>query len=135
MFLRTVICGYSAYDWKTMERPRFAAARLETSLPSMMMRPAVTSSSPAMRRSSVDFPHPDGPTKTTNEPSSMSRSTPWMTTVLANVLRTPSSLMLPITTSPHIALFDRAERKAADELPLRQPAEYQDRRYGERRCG
>src|SRR5215468_1191584 len=41
----------------------------------MMIRPPLTSSSPAMRRSSVDFPHPDGPTKTTKVPSSMSRST------------------------------------------------------------
>jgi hypothetical protein len=34
------------------------------------MSPALASSRPAMRRSSVDLPHPDGPTKTTNSPSS-----------------------------------------------------------------
>jgi hypothetical protein len=34
--------------------------------------PEVTSSSPAIRRSSVDLPQPDGPTKTTNSPSSIS---------------------------------------------------------------
>ena len=27
----------------------------------------------------MDLPQPDGPTKTTNEPSSTTRSTPWMT--------------------------------------------------------
>jgi hypothetical protein len=35
--------------------------------------PAVISSSPAMDRSAVDFPHPDGPTSTTNSPSAISR--------------------------------------------------------------
>ena len=34
----------------------------------------VVSSRPAISRSSVDLPQPDGPTKTTNSPSSMSRS-------------------------------------------------------------
>ena len=40
--------------------------------------PPVTSSSPAIRRSSVVLPQPEGPTKTTNEPSSMSRLAPLM---------------------------------------------------------
>src|ERR1700757_3622723 len=34
-----------------------------------------------------------------------------------------------------MSLLDRTECEAADELPLRQPAKYQDRRNGERRCG
>jgi hypothetical protein len=36
--------------------------------------PAVIGSSPAIIRSAVVFPHPDGPTKTTNSPSATSRS-------------------------------------------------------------
>ena len=37
------------------------------------------SSRPAIRRSSVDLPQPEGPTKTTNSLGSISRSTPLMT--------------------------------------------------------
>ena len=39
------------------------------------------SSSPAIMRSSVDLPQPDGPTSTVNEPSAMSMSTPCRTAV------------------------------------------------------
>src|SRR5271166_6670350 len=35
--------------------------------------PPVISSSPAMERSAVDLPHPEGPTRTMNSPSLMSR--------------------------------------------------------------
>ena len=44
--------------------------------PSTRISPAVGSSRPAMSRSVVDFPHPDGPTRTTNSSSAMSRSMP-----------------------------------------------------------
>src|SRR5215510_14852503 len=118
-----------------MERPRFAAGRLATSRPSMMMRPPLTSSSPAMRRSSVDLPHPDGPTKTTKVPSSMSRSTPGITVVLPNALRTPSSLILPMANSRVLPLFDRAEGEAAHELALAQPAEHEYRSDRQSRSG
>ena len=33
-------------------------------------------------RSSVDLPHPDGPTSTMNSPSAMSKPMPWITLVL-----------------------------------------------------
>ena len=39
-------------------------------------------SRPAIIRSSVDLPQPDGPTRMTNSPSPMSTSTPWMTWAL-----------------------------------------------------
>src|SRR5258708_14644321 len=41
----------------------------------MRMSPALASVRPAMMRSRVDLPQPDGPTKTTNSPSATSRST------------------------------------------------------------
>ena len=62
-----------------MAMPRLAGTRSFTRSPPMKRSPAVMSSSPAMSRSRVDFPQPEGPTKTTNSPSRMSRSTPWMT--------------------------------------------------------
>jgi len=42
----------------------------------MLIWPALISSRPAIIRSSVDLPQPDGPTSTTNSPSPMSMSTP-----------------------------------------------------------
>ncbi len=45
-----------------------------TDLPSTRISPLDTVSNPEMQRSSVDFPQPDGPTRTTNSPSSTSRS-------------------------------------------------------------
>ena len=43
--------------------------------------PPLISSRPAIMRSSVDLPQPDGPTRTVNEPSAMSMSTPCSTGV------------------------------------------------------
>lgn len=37
--------------------------------------PEVMSSKPAIQRNKVDLPQPDGPTKTTNSPSLISKST------------------------------------------------------------
>jgi hypothetical protein len=39
------------------------------------MRPPLTSSRPAIILSRVDFPHPEGPTRTTNSPSPISSVT------------------------------------------------------------
>src|SRR4051812_7344113 len=46
-----------------------------TSRSSILIVPAVTSSSPASIRRSVDLPQPDGPTRTRNSPLSISRET------------------------------------------------------------
>ena len=53
-----------------------------TRLPPITTSPLVTSSSPAIMRRRVDFPQPDGPTKTTNSPWSTSRDTSWITSML-----------------------------------------------------
>ena len=57
-----------------MSRP-FGGRRF-TSFPSKATVPDETDSSPAIIRSVVVFPHPDGPTRTMNSPSSMARSMP-----------------------------------------------------------
>ena len=46
-----------------------------------MAPPLIIPSSPAMIRSSVDLPQPDGPTTTTNSPSAIAALTPWITGV------------------------------------------------------
>src|SRR3954470_1538044 len=52
-----------------------------TTLPPIAISPPVISSSPAIMRSSVDLPQPDGPTSTANSPSAISMSTPRITCV------------------------------------------------------
>jgi hypothetical protein len=46
---------------------------LTTSRPSMRTLPASIGSRPASIRSAVDFPDPDGPTRTTSSPSAIVR--------------------------------------------------------------
>ena len=48
-----------------------------TTRPPIESEPDEIDSSPAIIRSVVLLPHPDGPTKTTNSPSSMARVTSW----------------------------------------------------------
>src|SRR3954452_20700060 len=52
-----------------MARLRSRGARSLTRFPSMIMSPLVMSSRPTIIRSSVDFPHPEGPTRMMNSPS------------------------------------------------------------------
>src|SRR5579884_217385 len=64
------------------------------------MLPDVASSSPAISRSAVVFPHPDGPTSTVNCLSGMSSVTLFTATTLPNCLVTCSSITLAIVSSP-----------------------------------
>ncbi len=82
-----------------MDRPRLAGGWPVMSTPSMVMMPPLTSSRPAISRSSVDLPQPDGPTNTTNSPSRMSRSTSLMTGWPAKCLETCRRLMRPMMFS------------------------------------
>ena len=62
-----------------MAMPRFAAGTSFIRSPSSSSAPPEISSSPAIIRSSVDLPQPEGPTKTANSPGSIRRSMPWIT--------------------------------------------------------
>jgi hypothetical protein len=68
MFAATVRFGNSAYDWNTIPKSRCDAGSVEISLSAWKIRPDVWMSRPAMARSSVVFPQPDGPRKQTNSP-------------------------------------------------------------------
>src|SRR5574337_1221485 len=57
----------------------------------MEISPSSASSRPAIMRSSVDLPQPDGPTSTQNSPSAMSMSTPRMTWVPPKCFSIPLS--------------------------------------------
>src|SRR4030081_3653554 len=65
----------------------FGGTSLTTS-PSTAISPAVISSSPAIMRSVVVLPQPDGPTSTTNSLSAMSRSMPRTASVSSKRLTT-----------------------------------------------
>src|SRR5919197_843339 len=54
----------------------------------MRISPEVILSSPAIIRSKVDLPQPEGPTRTTNWPSWISTETPWITWLKPKALRT-----------------------------------------------
>ena len=71
-----------------MAMSRSFGGRLLTTRSPMRISPAVMFSSPAIIRSKVDLPQPDGPTSTTNSPSPIEMSTPWMTSVAPKALRT-----------------------------------------------
>ena len=75
MFCATVMCGNRAYDWKTVFTRRRQTGTSSMRCPRRVIWPASGDSSPAMQRSRVVFPHPDGPSSTMNEPSAMSRLT------------------------------------------------------------
>src|SRR5690606_16815904 len=64
------------------------------------MLPSVISSRPAIIRKVVDLPHPDGPTRTTNSSSSMTRLTLLTATTLPYRLVTFSSTTLANALTP-----------------------------------
>src|SRR5690606_59058 len=70
----------------------------------------VISSSPAIIRSSVDLPQPDGPTSTQNCPSSIATSTPRITGVVPNCLWTPA--MVTAAMEPPRPCNGRRARRA-----------------------
>ena len=57
---------------------RSLGSTLLTTLSPIFSSPLLIVSSPAIIRSAVDLPQPDGPTMTMNSPSSISRLRSWM---------------------------------------------------------
>src|SRR5260370_27435408 len=104
-----------------------------TSLSPISTRPPSSGSSPASIRSAVVFPDPDGPTRTMNSPSLMSRSSastagraPLVYTPVACTYFTSALAHLPSPmTRP--ASLDRSHRQAADQGPLGAPAHHDHR--------
>src|SRR5271165_5887850 len=91
---------------------RSAGASALTSLSPMKMSPEVGASRPAIMRRRVDLPQPDGPTSTTNAPSSMPRLMSMRTLVSPELLLSASMCNLAMTG----ALLDRAGGEPADQL-------------------
>src|SRR5438105_3674451 len=114
-----------------MATPRSDGSSSFMRLPPMKISPSLTSSRPAIILSSVDFPQPDGPTKTTNSPSSMASDTPWMTSVSPKDLRTVRSSIWGMGQSA----FHRANGDAGDDLALEYDVDEDDGGRGEHDTG
>ena len=65
------MCGYSAYDWNTIAMSRSRAATSFIGTPSTSSVPSLIGSSPAIIRSVVDLPQPEGPSRQKNSPGSI----------------------------------------------------------------
>src|SRR5918999_5348373 len=70
-----------------MAMSRSFGGRLLTILPPIAISPALICSRPAIMRSNVVLPQPEGPTSTTNSPSAIAMSTPCSTSTLPNDFR------------------------------------------------
>ena len=68
MLRRTFMCGYSANSWNTNAMSRCDARLKVTSSSPRWMVPEVGNSNPAIMRSVVVLPHPDGPSRQKNSP-------------------------------------------------------------------
>src|SRR5512137_2457159 len=88
--------------------------------------PEVIRSRPATIRSSVDLPQPDGPTMTTNSPSSTSMETPWIT------MSSPKLFFTSRKDTPAMRLFLRFD-ETLDEPLLHQHDDRRRWQQGEHR--
>src|SRR5450755_1962969 len=96
------------------------------SRPSRRSVPASISVRPAIMRSSVDLPQPEGPTKTTNSPFSTARSMPLIALSEPKCFSTPRSSRNDMQLSQSFCLLDGAEGQALDQLLLAEPADDDD---------
>ena len=96
---RTEMCGKSAYDWNTIAISRSEGCTSVTSRPAMPTVPSLMVSRPEIIRRSVDFPQPDGPTKTTNSPSLISSEISLITSTEPKLFLTFWSSTCPIFCS------------------------------------
>src|SRR5262252_4482752 len=101
-----------------MAMSRARGGRSVTSRSPIEIVPADTSSSPAIIRSSVDLPHPDGPTRTRNSPLPIVSETPSTATTspektLLTLSRTISAIETIVESIPHPG----AESNGIDHFP------------------
>src|SRR6266540_6086094 len=117
-FSATVMCGQTAYDWKTMPRLRRSAGTLtrrpgsKNVSPPTTMRPPSGRCSPATHMSVVDLPQPLGPSSVKSSPSSTRNSTSSSARCPPNCLTSRSTWISGIVTSRHASLeHGGADRK------------------------
>src|SRR5690242_19268158 len=97
-----------------MATPRRAGGSPVTSRPAISILPASGRSSPAIRRRVVDFPQPDGPSKTTKLPGSVAKL------ILLTAGSAPQSLVTPLSRTS--ATRCPARLRPIHTIPLLAPA-------------
>src|SRR6516162_4098982 len=90
--------------------PRLLGSRCVTSVPSISTTPASVSSKPAITLSNVDFPQPDGPSRTVKSPASIGR---WMS---FSTCRGPKDLESAETETADMSAFYRAGSDPTHEV-------------------
>src|SRR5215470_11511974 len=106
----------------------FGGTSLTTS-PPIIISPSVMSSRPAIMRSVVDLPQPDGPTRTTNSWSAISRSMPRTASTSSKRLTILRNLTSAMVSSLGTSTLRCASREAGDVVV------HQEGVDDERRCG
>src|SRR5215217_2379986 len=99
--------GYSPYSWKTIPTLRSRGGLVVTSLPSMTIVPESGASRPQMRRRIVVLPPPDGPSRTKNSASAISKLTS------STIALPASSLLRRFTCSPDTVSLPQLGRTLA----------------------
>src|SRR5690606_24149711 len=115
-----------------MAMSRSLARRSLTTRGPMAISPPLISSSPAIMRRSVDLPQPEGPTSTTNSPSSISTDTPRRTLTLPYFL-----IALRMDTDAILIsiLFNGTRCQTGDDLALCEDGEKENRQRDHQGCG
>src|SRR5258705_2452933 len=114
MLRRTFRCGYRANIWKTKAMSRCEARWNVTSSPSSRMRPSDGNSSPAIMRSVVVLPQPDGPSMTKKMPLSTVNVESLTAVNPPNCLRSFSTRICAMASVREVAHDHEAERAGQD---------------------
>src|SRR5215813_2959808 len=102
-----------------------------TSCSPISTRPLSIGSSPASKRSAVVLPDPDGPTRTMNSPSLISRSSASRAGGVSLANTRVADTYFTLATGD-LQSLDRSHRQAADQRALGYPADDDDRHRGDR---
>jgi hypothetical protein len=94
-FSAALMWGNSASRWNTMPIERLCGGNAATGAPPTMISPAVGVRKPAIIRSSVVLPEPEGPRTVRNEPASSSKEA-------SSTAGVPANLMLTLRTETAI---------------------------------
>src|SRR3982750_4874926 len=114
---------------------RSFGARSLTTSPPIFRSPSEMSSSPAIIRSAVDFPQPDGPTRIISSPSRISRFMCLTASKPSGYRLTTSSNSISAMLGRLLSALDRARGQAGDDALLEEQDEedQRDRDHDRRR--
>src|SRR5271155_3495354 len=99
------------------------------------MAPEVTSSRPAIMRSVVDLPQPEGPTSTTNSLSGISRLILRTASTSSKRLMTLRNATSAILWSPFSSALRGARGQAGDVIVHQEGVDHERGRRGDQRAG